>query len=41
MSQIDICKDAICQYFTTKERLNLVDEKYKEYLSMKEKEERR
>ena len=30
---LDICKDAICQYFTTEERLNLVDEKYKEYLS--------
>ena len=38
---LDICKDAICQYFTTEERLTLVDEKYKEYLSMKEKEERK
>ena len=36
---LDICKDAICQYFTTEERLNKVDEKYKEYLSIKEKEE--
>lgn len=34
-------KDAICQYFTTEERLNSVDEKYKEYMSMKEKEERK
>lgn len=30
---LDICKDAICQYFTTKERLTMVDEKYKEYLT--------
>lgn len=30
---LDICKDAICQYFTTEERLNMVDEKYKEHLS--------
>ena len=34
---LDICKDAICQYFTTEERLTLVDEKYKDYMSMKEK----
>lgn len=38
---LDICKDAICQYFTTEERLNIVDEKYKEYISIKEKEERK
>ena len=38
---LDICKDAICQYFTTEERLNIVDEKYKEYMSIKEKEERK
>ena len=37
---LDICKDTICQYFTTEERLNMVDEKYKEYLSIQEKEER-
>lgn len=30
---LDICKDAICQYFTTEERLTMVDEKYKEYLT--------
>lgn len=32
---LDICKDAICQYFTTttKERLTMVDEKYKEHLT--------